>query len=82
MAEMVKRLMHHSCGEKVSDVTLRMKWQCIATILRVADEMYFLMILIVTPITLLMWAVNVVMFVQESVNVEYVVCEVCALIRM
>ena len=29
-----------------------------------------------------MWAVIVVMFVQESVNVEIVVCEVCALIRM
>ena len=62
--------MHHCCGEKVSDVTLRMKWQCIATVLRVADETYFL---IITPITLLMWAVNVVMFVQESVNVEIVV---------
>ena len=39
-----KRLMHHCCGEKVSNVMLRMKWQCIATILRVAEEMYFLMI--------------------------------------
>ena len=67
MAEMVKRLMYHSYGEKVSDVT-KIKWQCLATILRVAAKMYLLMILIVTPITLLMWAVNVVMFVQESVN--------------
>ena len=38
-------------GKGVSDITLRMKWQCIATIVRVANEMYYL---IVTPITLLM----------------------------
>ena len=73
---MVERLVHNPCGGKVSDVTLRMKWQYIVTILRVADEMYFLMILIVTPITLQMWAVNVVMFVQAGVNVEIVVCEI------
>ena len=40
--------------EKVSDVIFKMKLLCIATILKIDSEMYFLMILIVTPIARLL----------------------------